>query len=208
MESSHDEEELRQHLSRSNYNGFTLTDAIRPPLGFEGEIKEGYFKSDDSRLAFNSFVLVVSREKLFEVFSELVSNLHAPLGVLDVLLKKDFHEKGLEVRAESAEEIETVCLLSLFCQYEEMILNDGYLDIEVVSSSSSQGILLSGSKEFIVFGLPFEKVEFILEKYKIYRDDHMQQLSRDYDPYLCTNVYFDKQFNELLVSLGLDCYEG
>src|SRR5262249_34869779 len=117
---------MADHLERDRYGDFWLTDAIRPALDRRVVPTEGYRVETyrDRQAGFQVPVLVaaVSRERLFDVFLDLLD----PLGeVVDVVLETSHDTDGTSHQDLFREHIDLAVLKSHCCDFEEVLLHDG-----------------------------------------------------------------------------------
>ena len=82
------EEQLESHLRVVKYGNFLLTDAIRPAYNLKVVPRQGYrhefYRDDETRAKVPVLMCSVTRERLFEVFIDLL----VPFGdAVDVVLE-------------------------------------------------------------------------------------------------------------------------
>src|SRR6266480_256261 len=129
------QDKLPAHLLKDQYGDFRLTDAIRPSLDLQVVPREGFrmevYRDELVGLRVPVLAAAVSREQLFEVFLDLLE----PLGeVVDVVLETSHDSDGSNHRDLYREHIDLPVLKSYFCDYEELLLNDGCTGVAVIST--------------------------------------------------------------------------
>ena len=125
---------LAAHLRVDRYGDFVLTNAIRPAAHLPVVPREGYridvYRDAPSRLQVPVLAAAVSRSSLFDLFLAL----QEPLGpVVDVVLETSHHSASGGHRDLLREHIDLPVLLSHFCDYEELLFNDGCTGVAVIS---------------------------------------------------------------------------
>ena len=155
-----------------------MTQAIRPGPQLPVVPREG-FRLDvyrDARAGLEVPVLAaaVSREKLFELFLELLE----PLGsVVDVVLETSHESVGATHRDLLREQIDLPVLMSHFCDYEDLLLHDGCTGTAVISSSEPMEVQFDEHKLLVVYAPDLEPFERILLQHGIPRDDRLKLIT-------------------------------
>ena len=119
-------DQLAAHLRVDRYGDFVLTDAIRPAPHVPVTPREGFrldlFSDDRAGLTVPVLAASVSREKLFDLFLDLLD----PLGeVVDLMLETSHASKGAGHHDLFREHIDLPVLQSTFLDFEDLLLNDG-----------------------------------------------------------------------------------
>lgn len=156
----------REHLTSDVevecYGDFWLTDAVRAAPDAEIVPREGYRLGiyRDRRVGLKIPVLsaAVSRERLFEVFLDML----VPLGeAVDLILETSHDSPDGSHRDLHREHIEVPVLQSYFCDYEDLLLNDGCTGVAVLSRRKRMEVQFDEHKMLVVYAknlLPFEHV--------------------------------------------------
>ena len=171
-------EKLASHLRVDRYGEFLLTDAIRPALHVPVVPREG-FRLDvyrDGPTGFQVPVLAasVSRERLFDAFLALL----APLGgTVDVVLETSHDSEGAGHRDLFREHIDLPVLMSHFCDFEEVLLNDGCTGVAVISTGEPMEVQFDEHKLLVVYARDLEPFEEILRQLDIPRDDSLKLIT-------------------------------
>jgi hypothetical protein len=153
---------LAAHLLVSRYGDFTLTDAVRPALGLPVKPREGYrvevYRDRASRLRLPTLTASVSAEKLFDVFLDLL----APLGeTVHVVLESSHGSDSDEHTDLRRNHIDRAVLESHFCDFEDLLLNDGCTGVAVMAARRPVEVQFDEHKQFTVYApdlKPFRKV--------------------------------------------------
>jgi hypothetical protein len=170
--------QLAAHLQVDCYGAFRLTDAIRPSLDLQVVPREA-FRIDtysDPKAGIQVPVLAasISRERLFDAYLSLLE----PLGeVVDVVLETSHDTNNGSHRDLHREQIELPVLMSYFCDYEELLLNDGCTGVAVISRSQPMEVQFDEHKLLVVYAHDLERFESILRQMGLERDDHMKLIT-------------------------------
>jgi hypothetical protein len=169
---------LTAHLQVDRYGDFWLTEAIRPSIDLQVVPREG-FRLDtyrDVRMGIEVPVLVaaVSRERLFDVFLELLD----PLGdVVDVVLETSHASEGANHQDLYREQIDLPILKSYCCDFEELLLNDGCTGVAVIGTGGPMEVQFDEHKLLVVYARRLAPFERIVRKSGVRRDDKMKLIT-------------------------------
>ncbi|HTK74082.1 MAG TPA: hypothetical protein VL371_02430 [Gemmataceae bacterium] len=153
--------QLSRHLRTDRYGDFRLTDAIRPaPKQFvvpvEGYRRETYRGRAGLRIP--ALAAAVSAERVFDTFLALLD----PLGdVLDVVLETSHMSGGDRHRDLRRWSIDRPVLASYFCEYEELLLNDGCTGVAVIATDGPMELQFDEHKQLVCYAhdlKPFQAV--------------------------------------------------
>ncbi len=196
-------EKLTAHLRVDRYGDFQLTDAIRPALHVPVVPRQG-FRVDvyrDARAGLRVPVLAaaISREQLFDVFLALL----APLGdAVDVVLETSHHSDGTGHKDLYREHIDLPVLMSYFCDYEELLLNDGCTGAAVIARSGPMEVQFDEHKLLVVYARDLAPFERILHDFGIARNDALQLITEGEHLHSTDPLHLD-QFEQLCCRLGI-----
>jgi hypothetical protein len=196
-------QKLTAHLRVDQYGDFRLTDAIRPALHVPIVPQQG-FRVDvyrDARTRLNVPVLAaaVSREQLFDVFLALL----APLGeAVDVILETSHHTDGRRHKDLYREHIDLPVLMSYFCDYEDLLLNDGCTGVAVISRMGPMEVQFDEHKLQIVYARDLSPFERVLRDFGIPRNDSLRLITEGEHLHSTDRHYLD-QFEQLSCRLGM-----
>src|SRR5207302_1056676 len=114
------------------------------------------------------------RESLFDVFLDLLQ----PLGeTVDVVLETSHDNSGGEHRDLVREHIDLPVLMSHFCDYEDLLLNDGCTGAAVIASGSPMEVQFDEHKLLIVYARNLKPFEQILQAHGVQRDDALKLIT-------------------------------
>jgi hypothetical protein len=197
------QDKLPAHLLKDQYGDFRLTDAIRPSLDLQVVPREGFrmevYRDELVGLRVPVLAAAVSREQLFEVFLDLLE----PLGeVVDVVLETSHDSDGSNHRDLYREHIDLPVLKSYFCDYEELLLNDGCTGVAVISTRGPMEVQFDEHKLLVVYARDLEPFERILRQAGIARDDRMKLITEGEHLHSTDPAYVDA-FEQLSYRLGV-----
>lgn len=195
-------EELETHIAIGKYGSFLLTDAIRPSYDLRILPEEAYCKRTwrDSKSRFEIPVLaaMVSREKLSDVFFDLLTLLGSNVDA--ILESSHFRRNGHTDYTRN--EIELPILQSILYDFEDVLLNDGYLGITVIDSSTPVEIRFDEHKTLSIFGRHTEKFEAVFRSYQIPLKENLRFLAEDEHIHASSPAY-KTRLEEFRSALGI-----
>jgi hypothetical protein len=194
---------LVAHLRVDRYGDFHLTDAIRPSLDLQVVPREGYrldmYKDPKAQLKVPVLAAAVSRESLFDVFMELLR----PLGeVVDVILETSHDEDGASHRDLVREQIDLPVLQSHFCDFEDLLLNDGCTGVAVIATSEPMEVQFDEHKLLVVYAHDLEPFERILREAGVRRDDKLKLITEG-EHLHSTDPRYEEAFEQFSYRLGV-----
>jgi hypothetical protein len=196
-------EKLTAHLRVDRYGDFLLTDAIRPALhvpivprqGFRAEV----FRDAKTGLRVPVLAAAVSREQLFDAFLALLS----PLGeAVNVILETSHHNDGAAHRDLQREHIDLPVLMSYFCDFEDLLLNDGCTGVAVLARGGLMEVQFDEHKLLVVYARDLSPFERILRDFGIRRDDALRLITEAEHLHSTDPNHFS-QFEQLCCRLGI-----
>ena len=195
---------LKKHLARDCYGDFLLTNAIRPSISVPVVPEEGYridfYRDEKAGLEVPVIVAAISRENLFDLFIDLL----APLGSsVDVVLESS-HDSGNSAshRDLVRERVDLPVLSSYFCNYEDLLLNDGCTGVAIVSSEEAAEVQFDEHKIIVIYARDLEPFERLLLQHGIKRNDFLPLITEGEHIHNTAPEYQD-QFEELAMQLGV-----
>ena len=194
---------LAAHLRVDRYGDFQLTDAIRPALHVPVVPRQGYrvdvYRDARSGLRVPVLASAISREQLFDAFLALL----APLGdAVDVVLETSHHSDGAAHKDLFREHIDLPVLMSYFCDYEDLLLNDGYTGVAVIARGGPMEVQFDEHKLLVVYARDLAAFERILEDFTIARDDSLKLITEGEHLHSSDPLHFG-QFEQLCCRLGI-----
>jgi hypothetical protein len=196
-------EKLANHLQVDRYGEFVLTDAIRPALHVPVVPRQGFrmdvYRDARARLQVPVLAAAVSRECLFEVFLELIQ----PLGeTVDVVLETSHHSEGATHRDLVREHIDLPVLMSHFCDFEDLLLNDGCTGVAVISTAGPMEVQFDEHKLLVVYARDLKPFEAILRRFDIPRDDRLKLITEG-EHLHSTDPRHEEAFEQLCSRVGI-----
>ena len=169
------DDQLQRHLKTATYGDFTLTDAVRPAYDLRVTPKAGYrrdhFVDERSGVRVPVLMASVSREKLFEVFLDLLD----PLGEeVDVVLESSHDANAARHREVAREAIDAPVLKSNLYDFEDAILDDGCLGVAVLNGKVPLEVQLDEHKLLVCYGQDLFEFEKVLFEHRLTRDDGLK----------------------------------
>lgn len=197
-------EQLEAHLEVVNYNGFVLTDAVRPSFDLKVVPREGFrhevYEDENGQESIPVVMASVSREMLFEVFMDLIE----PLGnVVDVVLETSHDRESAGHRDLYREHIDMPVLKSILWEHEDLLTNDGCTGIAVLNPHVPHEVQFDEHKLLIVYGNKLQSFEHVLDSHLVPCDEKMPFIT-EAEHVHSSNATYVKQFDELRTALGLD----
>ncbi len=199
------EEELEAHLGVNRYGRFMLTEAVRPSYDLKVVPQQGFrhdhYVDEETKTKVPVLMAAASREKLFDLFIELIE----PLGPeVDVVLETSHNRNSAGHTDLYREHMDVPVLKSMLYDYEDLLLNDGCTGIAVLNPNIPQEVQFDEHKLLIIYGNPLQSYEGILRDYGVTCDDGMKFVTEAEHVHSSSDKYYD-QFEELKMRLGMDC---
>ena len=196
-------EKLAAHLQVEHYGDFWLTEAIRPSVDLQVIPREGYridtYRDTRAKVEVPVLVAAVSRERLFDLFLDLVE----PLGeVVDVVLETSHETEGNGHEDLQREQIDLPVLKSYCCDYEDLLLHDGCTGIAVISSAQPMEVQFDEHKLLVVYAHDLEPFERILRQAGISRDDRLKLITEG-EHLHSTEPHFVDDFQQFCYRMGV-----
>jgi hypothetical protein len=171
-------EKMAAHLRVDRYEDFLLTAAVRPGLELPVVPREGFrldvYRDHTAHLHVPVLAAAVSREKLFDVFLDLLS----PLGeTVDVVLETSHDSEGNRHRDLFREQIDLPVLKSLFLEFEDLLLNDGCAGVAVLSTTVPMEVQFDEHKLLFAYSHDLEPFERILHQHRVPRRDSLKLIT-------------------------------
>ncbi len=153
---------LTTHLQRKQYGDFILTEAVRPALDVPVRPRQGYrihiYRDRERKFRLPMLTASVSAELLFDTFLTLLE----PLGdTLHVVLESSHGQHGDERHEIRRNSIDAPVLASHFCDFEDLLLNDGCTGVSVLSAKRPMEVQFDEHKLLTIYApslKPFQRV--------------------------------------------------
>lgn len=199
---------LETHLQVKRYGDFTLTDAVRPSLEVPIRPREGYrmevFRDRASQLRLPMLFASVSAEKLFDTFLALLE----PLGdTVHVVLESSHGKRNGEHVDFRRNRIDTPVLASHFCDFEDLLLNDGCTGVAVLSARAPMEVQFDEHKLFTVYAPKVNPFRRALKSMGVRRRRILPMLCEAEHLHYSNDEYAD-QFDQLAMRIGVANHES
>ncbi len=199
---------LEAHLQIKRYGNFLLTDAIRPSLEVPIRPREGYrlqvFRDSGSRFRLPMVFASVSAEKLFDTFLALLE----PLGeTVNVVLESSHRHRNGEHADYRRNRIDTPVVASHFCDFEDLLLNDGCTGVAVLSTKAPMEVQFDEHKLFTIYAPNMKPFQRVLRSMEIRRRRILPLLCEAEHLHYSNDDYAD-QFEQLALRLGVADFES
>jgi hypothetical protein len=194
---------LAAHLRVDRYGDFVLTDAIRPSLQLPVVPREGFrvdvYRDAKARLQVPVLAAAVSRPKLFDVFLDLLGPLG---GTVDVVLETSHHSEGAGHRDLFREHIDLPVLMSHFCEFENLLLNDGCTGVAIISNAEPMEVQFDEHKLLVVYARDLEPFERRLHQLGVPRNDTLKLITEG-EHLHSTEPRYAEAFEQLCCRVGV-----
>jgi len=197
------------HLDCNRYGNFTLTDAIRPGAGVPHMPREGYrvqiYRDRAAGLRMPMLSAAVSKEKLFDAFLALLEPLDDSLHVV-LESSHDSRSGGLSTEYRR-HDMDKPVLMSHFCEFEDLLMNDGCTGIAVMSRRKFVEVQFDEHKLLHVYAQELKPYRRALRAMGLRKRELLPLISEAEHLHHTTDEYADK-FQQLCAWVGVEDYEG
>ena len=200
-------DQFTSHLQVARYGDFTLTDAVRPALDVPIRPRQGYrvevYRDRTSRLRLPVLAASVSAENLFDTFLALL----APLGGdVHVVLESSHNTEANRHKDLRRNHIDTPVLASHFCDFEDLILNDGCTGVAVLSARKAIEVQFDEHKLIYVYASNLKPFRRILRDQGVRRRKNLPLLSEAEHLHHSTDDYAD-EFRQMCLRIGVGDFD-
>ena len=195
--------DLAQHLTVARYGSFTLTDAVRPGPRVPVRPRQGYrirvYRDRAAGLRLPVLSAAVSAERLFDVFLGLLE----PLGeVVNVVLESS-HGRDADAHVDFRRtHIDLPVLASHFCEYEDLLMNDGCTGVAVLSADGPMEVQFDEHKLLHVYAPRLKPFRRVLREFGVRRRETLPLLSEGEHLHHTTDEYEDT-FTQMCTRVGV-----
>ncbi len=199
------EEELETHLGVARYGNFRLTDAVRPSYDLKVTPTQGYrhdtYLDEETKTKVPVLMAAVTREKIFDVFLDLIDNLGHEV---DVVLETSHNRDSGGHTDLYREHIDMPVLKSTLWDYEDVLMNDGCTGLAVLNPNIPQEVQFDEHKLLIVYGNPLQEFEEVFRRYGVKCEEGIKFITEAEHVHSSSDKHF-QQFEEMKMRLGIDC---
>ena len=194
---------LAAHLLVRRYGDFTLTDAVRPALGLPVRPRQGYrvevYRDRRSRLRLPTLTASVSAEQLFDVFLALLE----PLGETVHAVLESSHGSDTDEHTDlRRNHIDRAVLESHFCDFEDLLLNDGCTGVAVMAARRPVEVQFDEHKQFTVYAPDLTPFRTVLRDFGVRRRKLLPLLSEAEHLHHSTADHAE-QFRQMALRVGV-----
>ncbi len=195
---------MAEHLKVDRYGDFWLTDAIRPAQDLTVVPSQGYridvYRDPNANFSVPVLAASISREKLFDVFLDLLESLGE---VVDVVLETSHNSTGGNPHLDLFREaMDLPVLKSHCCDYENLLLNDGCTGIAVMSTEGPMEVQFDEHKLLVVYAPKLKPFEAVMREHRIARQDSMKLITEG-EHLHSTDETHRASFEEMCYRLGV-----
>jgi hypothetical protein len=154
----------------AQYGDFTLTDAIRPALEVPIKPREGYrieiFRDRKARLKLPMLSAAVSAERIFDTLLGLIEQ----VGEVVHVVVESSHGRGADDHRDlRRDEIDLPVLASHFCDFENLLVNDGCTGVAVMADGVPVEVQFDEHKLFHIYAPDLKPFRRVLKKMGVQR---------------------------------------
>jgi hypothetical protein len=198
---------LTTHLHTNCYGDFTLTDAIRPGSGVPVRPREGYrievFRDRRARIRLPMLSAAVSADRLFDTFLALLE----PLGEVVHVVLESSHGAADDQHCDlRRDDIDRPVLASHFCDFEELLLQDGCAGVAVMASRQPIEVQFDEHKLFHIYAPNLKPFRRVLRRMGVQRRRLLPLISEAEHLHHTTEGYAD-EFRQLAMRLGVGDFD-
>ena len=196
-------DKLSAHLQIARYGNFTLTDAIRPALDVPILPDEGYrveiFRDRKAKLKLPMLSAAVSAERVFDAFLGLIEQVGE---VVNVVLESSHGRAEGSRRDYRRDEIDIPVLASHFCEFEDLLMNDGCTGVAVMADGLPIEVQFDEHKLFHVYAPDLKPFRRVLRSLGVERRKVLPLISEAEHLHHSTEQ-FREDFQTLCMRLGV-----
>lgn len=200
-------DKLSAHLQISRYGNFVLTDAIRPALEVPILPDEGYrveiFRDRKAKLKLPMLSAAVSAERVFDAFLGLIEQVGEVVNVVVESSHEGSDDKRRDFRRD---EIDIPVLASHFCEFEDLLLNDGCTGVAVMADGSPIEVQFDEHKLFHVYAPDLKPFRRVLRKLGVERRQVLPLISEAEHLHHTTDAHAE-EFRTMCMRLGVGDYD-
>lgn len=196
------------HLRQKRYGSFVLTDAVRPGPTVPIVPCEGYrisrFRDAETNLCLPVLGAAVSADKLFDVFLDLLE----PLGERAHVVLETSHMTGDDYHDDMRRaDIDMPVLMSHFCDFEELLLNDGCTGVAIVSATKRIEVQLDEHKLLFVYAKDLKPFRRVMKRYGVARNKELRLIA-EAEHLHHSQIRHAEEFQQLATRIGCADFES
>jgi len=184
-----------------------LTDAIRPALEVPILPDEGYrveiFRDRKAKLKLPMLSAAVSAERVFDAFLGLIEQVG---DVVNVVVESSHEGSDDRRRDFRRDEIDIPVLASYFCEFEDLLLNDGCTGVAVMAEGSPIEVQFDEHKLFHVYAPDLKPFRRVLRKLGVERRPVLPLISEAEHLHHTTDAHAE-DFRTMCMRLGVGDFD-
>jgi hypothetical protein len=198
---------LSAHLQVAQYGDFTLTEAIRPALQVPIQPREGFrieiFRDRKAKLKLPMLSAAVSAERIFDTFLGLIEQVG---DVVHVVVESSHGRGADDHRDYRRDEIDMPVLASHFCDFENLLVNDGCTGVAVMAEGVPIEVQFDEHKLFHVYAPDLKPFRRVLRKMGVERRKVLPLIS-EAEHLHHTNEDHAESFRQMCLRLGVGDFD-
>ena len=198
---------LAAHLQVNRYGPFTLTDAVRPGPSVPVTPREGYkveiYRDRAAKLRIPMLSAAVSAEKVFDAFLALLKPLG---GVVSVVLESSHGNAADNHTDLRRDHIDRPVLASHFCEFEELLTNDGCTGVAVLADRRPMEVQFDEHKLFHVYAPDLKPFRKALRRLGVTRQKQLPLISEAEHLHHSTDDHAES-FRQLCMRIGVGDFD-
>lgn len=189
-------------MQQKQYGDFLLTDAVRPGPGVPIVPTEGYrinrYRDAETGVCLPVLGASVSADKVFDVFFDLLEL----LGPRAHAVLETSHDAGGDRHIDLRRgDIDLPVLMSHFCDFEDLLLNDGCTGVAVVAAGKRMEVQLDEHKLLYVYARNLKPFRRVLRSHGINLIPDLRLISEAAHLHH-SRPHFADEFNQLASRMG------
>ena len=200
-------ESWTDHLNRKTYGTFTLTDAVRPGPSLPIRPRQGYtlqvYRDRKAGLKLPMISAAVSAENLMDCFLALLD----PLGDSVHVVLETSHGRDADDHMDYRRtHIDLPVIASHFCEFEDLLLNDGCTGVAVLSARGRMEVQFDEHKLLHIYATKINPFRRVLRDFGIRRRKDLPLIS-DAEHLHHTTDDHEETFEQLCLRVGVADFE-
>src|SRR5262249_28592902 len=120
---------------------------------------------------------------------------------VDVVLETSHHTDGSNHHDLFREHIDLPVLQSYFCEFEDLLLNDGCTGVAVISTAEPMEVQFDEHKLLVVYARDLEPFEQVLRRFEVVRDDDLKLITEG-EHLHSSEPQYQEAFEQLCARVG------
>ena len=199
------EKDIEAHNRITRYGDFTLTGAVAPSYDLQVVPRSGWksITHNQDGIEIPTVRISASSKIVFGLFLDLAE---LTGQMIDVILETSHAPRCDRCHIDLIrKDMDLLVVLSVFCEFEELLLRDGFLGVALVNPNVPLELNFDDHKllNFFNWTQIEDQVRAILDRYSIKNDPEMSFITQGEHMHL-SNKKFKRQFNTLRSRIGAE----